>query len=79
MLTEGRGNSVMSWGFLEPFAMAIVDISGAYESHIHSDPSLSPPMGDDRDLGPHAEQAGLSGILLKNHFESTVGSASTAR
>ena len=58
--------------------MPIVDISGAFDLHIHSNPSLFTRIGDDLDLGRHAVEAGLSGILLKNHFESTVGRAATA-
>lgn len=58
--------------------MSIADISGAYDLHIHSNPSLFTRIGDDLDLGRHAAEAGLSGILLKNHFESTVGRASIA-
>lgn len=58
--------------------MPIADISGAYDLHIHSNPSLFERVGDDLDLGRHAAEAGLSGILLKNHFESTVGRAAIA-
>lgn len=58
--------------------MAIVDISGSYDVHVHSHPSLFTRIGDDLDLGRHAAEAGLSGILLKNHFESTVGRAAIA-
>ena len=58
--------------------MPIADISGAYDLHIHSNPSLFTRVGDDLELGRHAAEAGLSGILLKNHFESTVGRAAIA-
>ncbi len=58
--------------------MPIVDISGSYDLHVHSNPSLFTRIGDDLDLSRHAVEAGLSGILLKNHFESTVGRASIA-
>ncbi|MCK4788297.1 MAG: hypothetical protein KAV87_31435, partial [Desulfobacteraceae bacterium] len=58
--------------------MPIVDISGAYDLHVHSSPSLFTRIGDDLDLGKHAVEAELSGVLLKNHFESTVGRAALA-
>ena len=58
--------------------MPFANISGAYDLHVHSRPSLFPRIGDDLDLGQHAVEAGLSGILLKNHFESTVGRAAIA-
>jgi hypothetical protein len=58
--------------------MAIADIRGAYDLHIHSKPCLFDRIGDDLDLGRHATETGLSGILLKSHFESTVGRAAIA-
>jgi hypothetical protein len=58
--------------------MVIADIRGAYDLHIHSKPCLFERIGDDIDLGRHATEAGLSGILLKSHFESTVGRAAIA-
>jgi predicted TIM-barrel fold metal-dependent hydrolase len=58
--------------------MPIVDLSGAYDLHIHSNPSLFTRSGNDLDMARHAEESGLAGILLKNHFESTVGRAHMA-
>ncbi len=55
--------------------MPLVDLTDAYDLHIHSNPSLFTRMGDDLDVARHAADAGLAGILLKNHFESTVGRA----
>lgn len=55
--------------------MCLVDLSGAYDLHIHSNPSLFRRSGTDLDMARHAAEAGLAGILLKNHFESTVGRA----
>jgi hypothetical protein len=55
--------------------MPIVDLFGAYDLHIHSNPSLFTRSGNDLDMARHAEETGLAGILLKNHFESTVGRA----
>jgi len=58
--------------------MVIADIRGAYDLHIHSKPCLFERIGDDLDLGRHATESGLSGILLKSHFESTVGRSAIA-
>ena len=58
--------------------MALVDLSGAYDLHIHSNPSLFTRTGDDLDMARHAAESGLTGILIKNHFESTVGRAHLA-
>lgn len=58
--------------------MPLVDISGAFDLHIHSNPSLFTRTGDDLDMANHAAESGLAGIMLKNHFESTVGRAALA-
>ena len=58
--------------------MPTVDLSGAYDLHIHSNPSLFTRIGSDLDMARHAAETGLAGILLKNHFESTVGRAAQA-
>jgi len=55
--------------------MSIVDLSGAIDLHIHSNPSLFNRVGSDMDMAAHARDNQLAGILLKNHFESTVGRA----
>jgi Family of unknown function (DUF6282) len=55
--------------------MPIVDISKAFDLHIHSNPSLFTRIGSDLDIAKHASEHNLSGVLLKNHFESTVGRA----
>ena len=55
--------------------MPLVDISGAYDLHVHSNPSLFERAGSDLYMAMHAAEDGLGGILLKNHFESTVGRA----
>ncbi len=58
--------------------MAIANISGSFDVHVHSNPCLFTRIGDDLDLARHAVEARLSGIVLKNHFESTVGRAALA-
>ncbi|MEW6262505.1 MAG: DUF6282 family protein [Thermodesulfobacteriota bacterium] len=59
--------------------MPLVDLSGAFDLHVHSSPEMFPRLGDDLDLARHAAVSGLGGILLKNHFESTVGRAHLAQ
>ena len=39
--------------------MAIVDLSGAFDLHIHSHPSLFTRSGTDIDMARHAAAAGL--------------------
>ena len=55
--------------------MPIVDLSGAIDLHIHSHPSLFSRVGSDMEIARHAADNNLTAILLKNHFESTVGRA----
>ena len=45
--------------------MPIVDLNGAYDLHIHSNPSLFERSGSDLDMARHARDSGLAGILLK--------------
>jgi hypothetical protein len=58
--------------------VGLVDLSGAYDLHVHAAPELFVRIGDDLDIARHAAQSGLAGILIKNHFESTVGRAGLA-
>ncbi len=58
--------------------MALVDLCGAYDLHVHANPELFVRIGDDLDIARHAAQSGLAGIMIKNHFESTVGRAALA-
>jgi hypothetical protein len=58
--------------------MSLVDLNGAYDLHVHANPELFLRIGDDVDLARHAASSGLAGIMIKNHFESTVGRAALA-
>lgn len=58
--------------------MPLVDLHGAYDIHIHSNPSLFHRVGNDIEIAQHAAESGLKGIVIKNHFESTVGRAALA-
>jgi hypothetical protein len=60
---------------MRDFSMSLVDLSGAFDLHIHSNPSLFLRSATDINMARHATESGLAGILLKNHFESTVGRA----
>ncbi len=55
--------------------MPIVNLENAIDIHIHSNPSLFTRVGSDLDIARHAAGHHLAAILLKNHFESTVGRA----
>ena len=50
-------------------------LEGAYDIHVHAAPDVVPRAMDLRQLCREAEQAGMAGILLKDHCTSTVGRA----
>ncbi len=58
--------------------MSLVDLTDAIDLHIHSNPSLFTRSGSDLDMAQHAASNQLRAIVLKNHFESTVGRAHLA-
>lgn len=58
--------------------MPFVDISGAVDIHIHTAPSLIPRSGTDIDQARDALAHNFAAILVKSHFESTVGRAALA-
>lgn len=58
--------------------MPLVDLNGAYDIHIHTNPSLFQRVGNDIEIARHAAESGLKGVVIKNHFESTVGRAELA-
>lgn len=54
----------------------MVDIRGAFDLHFHPAPCLFPRRATDYEIAEAASIAGLSGLLLKCHHESTVSRAS---
>lgn len=52
-----------------------VSLEGAYDLHIHTAPSIYPRYVDDIEAARQARAAGMRGIMLKCHFESTVSRA----
>ena len=50
-------------------------ICGAYDLHIHPSPSHFPRLMDDFEILEQAEKAGMAGVLLKNHYETTCARA----
>lgn len=55
--------------------MAMYDVSGACDMHIHTGPDLVERVGDDTGVAKACEAAGFRAILLKNHLESTISRA----
>ena len=46
-------------------------LQGSYDLHIHPIPSHVPRLLDDLEVLAQAEEAGMAGVLLKNHYEPT--------
>jgi hypothetical protein len=53
----------------------MVDISGAIDIHVHAGPELFTRLGDAFEIARRAREAGMAGIVLKCHHESTVSRA----
>lgn len=52
-------------------------LRGAYDIHVHCTPDVVPRAQDAITLARTAKQAGMAGVLLKNHTTSTAGLAYT--
>ncbi len=59
--------------------MERISVRGAIDIHIHTDPDLINRIGDDRDIVSNAKEAGMLGVQLKGHSESTVSRARLMR
>ena len=51
------------------------DIAGAIDIHVHAGPELFTRLGDAFDIARRARDAGMAGIVLKCHHESTAARA----
>ena len=54
-------------------------LNGAIDIHAHSDPDSVPRSIDAIDLARLAQQRGMRGLVLKNHYESTASLAYVVR
>jgi hypothetical protein len=50
----------------------LVSLQGRIDLHIHAYPSLRRRVADDREVAQAAARAGMKGIVIKSHHESTV-------
>ncbi|MBE0558254.1 MAG: hypothetical protein IH628_13565 [Proteobacteria bacterium] len=48
--------------------MPLVDLNGAFDLHVHSNPSLFLRSGTDIDMARHAAEHGLAGILVTHPY-----------
>jgi len=54
---------------------SLIDVRGAIDLHLHAAPFLFPRLATDRQVAEACASAGLAGMLLKSHHESTVDRA----
>lgn len=57
----------------------MLKLDGFYDLHIHSAPAPFVRIGDSADIALWCAEAGMAGIVIKSHFESTVSKAHHAR
>jgi hypothetical protein len=57
----------------------MIDLSGAYDLHVHTAPCVYPRLNDDLTAARDASAAGLAGIVLKSHHEPTGSRAALVR
>jgi hypothetical protein len=50
-------------------------LEGGIDLHVHTSPDVFPRKLNDLEAAAHAKEAGLSAVVLKNHFFPTVGRA----
>ena len=50
-------------------------LEGVFDPHIHAGPDVMKRCMDDLDLARAAASAGMRGVLIKSHVESTAGRA----
>src|ERR1041385_9369134 len=58
---------------------AHAQLQGVIDIHCHQDPDSVPRSIDAIDLARLAKQAGMRGLVLKNHYESTASLAYVVR
>ncbi len=57
----------------------MLKLTGFYDLHIHSAPAPFVRIGDSADIARWCAEAGMGGIVIKSHFESTVSKVHHAR
>jgi hypothetical protein len=59
--------------------VAIISLTGAFDMHIHTAPAPFQRIGDTADIAMWCAEAGMAGLVIKSHFESTVSKVHHAR
>lgn len=59
--------------------MAILSVDGFIDTHVHTGPAPFRRIGDTIDIARWCSEAGMGGIVVKSHFESTITKVYHAR
>lgn len=70
-MSNGKGVDRKLMNELDTIKKAEELLNGAYDLHVHSSPSVFPRELDGFQLIREADAAGMAGIMLKSHYEST--------
>ena len=70
-LSNGKGVDRRIMTELDANKKAEELLKGAYDLHVHSSPSVFPRELDGFQLIREADAAGMAGVMLKSHYEST--------
>jgi hypothetical protein len=57
----------------------MISVEGFVDLHCHSAPAPFPRIGDSADIALWCAEAGMAGLVIKSHFESTVSKVHHAR
>lgn len=69
--TQQRKGEIPNMNEIDANKKAEELLHGAYDLHVHSSPSVFPRAMDGFQIIQEADAAGMAGILLKSHYEST--------
>ena len=70
-----KSNLALALLLLSPVIGLAQSLNGIIDIHVHSDPDSIPRKIDALDLTKEAKNAGMGGLVLKNHYESTAAIA----
>jgi len=59
--------------------VAIISVKGFFDTHVHTGPAPFHRIGDTIDIARWCTEAGMAGLVVKSHFESTISKVHHAR
>lgn len=55
--------------------MALISVKGFFDTHVHTGPAPFQRLGDTIDIARWCAEAGMTGFVVKSHFEATISKA----